>query len=542
MNQLFFRSLGAISLGMLLTTAVLDASGAERPNIVFVLADDLGYGDVKSFGGSRSLAETPNWDRLAEQGVSFTDAHSVATVCIPSRVSIMTGRYAWRVQRSKVNGPWGFVNPQLPEDHFTISRMLKTEGYHTGYIGKWHLGTRMQTTDGKNQGPDNVDYRKPLKFGPPQVGFDESFILPGSLDMFPYAFVRNNKWVGDVTAQKGWSAFNRVGPAAVDFEDTKVLDTFCNEAEAYLAEAARRDQPFFLYLALTSPHTPTSPSPKFEGKSQLGLYGDFVMETDDCLGRVMRALDQYELADDTILIATSDHGPAPYAGNIRKATPGQVHDLEKIGHFPAGPYRGYKFSVYEGGHRVPMTVRWPGHFPAGRSCDQLVGLQDLMATIADVLDLESGEQNGPDSISYLPLLEAPDARGTRRSMVMRSTQAWVIRHEQWKLCLCPGSGSAGRLGNTPSAEVAWREAVKNFGRSPERSELIQAPFVQLFDLEADPGESENLASAESDRIERLYGLLNNQIGSGRSTPGPALNNGVERINVHAGVPAFARGR
>ncbi|MFP6703206.1 MAG: sulfatase-like hydrolase/transferase, partial [Planctomycetaceae bacterium] len=257
---------------------------AAPPNVVVVLADDLGYGDVKSFGLDRCQIDTPHFDRLAREGMRFTSAYAIASVCVPSRMSIMTGRYAFRFGRPAPGGPWGFLGTRLKTNRFTLAKMFRSRGYRTGYVGKWHLGTLMTTTDGKIQGLKNVDYTRPLKIGAPQFGFHESFILPGSLDMYPYVFARNNRWVGKVTATKGWSAFGRMGPAAEDFEDVKVLATFGDEAERFIA--ASRDRPFFLFVALTAPHTPTSPTKKFEGRSRIGLYGDFVMNTDHTLGRV----------------------------------------------------------------------------------------------------------------------------------------------------------------------------------------------------------------------------------------------------------------
>lgn len=423
--------------------------------------------------------------------------------------------------------------------------MLNSAGYHTGYVGKWHLGTLMQTKDGKVQGPANVDYTKPLTIGPPQYGLDSSFILPGSLDMYPYAFVRNNKWVGNVTAQKGWSAFNRVGPAAEDFQDVKVLDTFSREAESYIdqrAAAAKQGKPFFLYVALTSPHTPISPRAEFQDKSELGVYGDFVMETDDCLGRVLRALDKHGIADNTLVIATSDHGPASYAGNILKATPGQVHDLEKAGHWPSGIYRGYKFSIYEGGHRVAFAARWPKVAAAGTTCDRLIGLHDLVATVADAAEITIDKNVAADSISYLSLLKDPTTKPTRRSMVFQSTHAWAMREGKWKLCACPGSGALGVYGNVPIPADAWKAAIDKFGRKPKQDELRDPAFVQLFDLEHDPTESHNLASKHPEIVARLFKQMDQQIASGRSTPGPTLKNDHGNINIHARLPKFVLGR
>ncbi len=517
-----------------------DQVTGNAPNIILILADDLGYGDIKSFGGDRCQIETPHFDRLAREGMRFTDAHVNASVCVPSRMAIMTGRYPWRFGPPEPGGPWGYLGTRLPAGQHTLGTMLRAAGYHTGYVGKWHLGTKMQTLDGRTQGPDNVDYRRPLDVGPPQFGFQESCILPGSLDMFPYAFVRNNRWVGEVTAEKGWSAFNRRGPAAEDFEDVKVLETLSGEAERFLrdrAADAQQGRPFFLYLALTSPHTPVSPSSKFAGRSKLGIYGDFVMETDACVGRVLSALDALDLADNTLVMASSDHGPASYAGRRRKATFLQMKELEEDGHFAGGPFRGYKFSVYEGGLRVPLAVRWPPVVPAGTTCGRLVGLQDLMATFAELTGTKLDDAAGPDSISFLPLLKDPTAAAPRTSMAFEASPARAIRAGAWKLALCPGSGCAGTYGNMPPRDQAWRDALKQFGRLPTRmEELQQGPFVQLFNLDEDPGETTNLAATHPGKVQELVSLLRSQISAGRSTPGPTLTNDRPRIPLFPGLP------
>ena len=516
----------------------------QRPNIVFVLADDLGYGDVKCFGGSRCQIETPNFDRMAAEGIRFTNAHANASVCVPTRVAIMTGRYPWRFASTPRSGRWGFLSPRYPPQQHTLGKMLKSAGYRTGYVGKWHLGTIMQTTDGKTQGPTNVDYRKPLTQGPPQAGFDDSFILPASLDMFPYAFVRNNEWVGNVTAQKGWSAFNRVGPAAEDFLDTKVLDIFCAEAERFITTAAQTKasnearEPFFLFVALTSPHTPVSPSEAFQGKSKLGLYGDFVMETDHCLGRVLRSLERNGVANNTLVIATSDHGPANYAGRIAEATFNQLAELQADGHYSSGPFRGTKFSVYEGGLRVPFVARWPGTIAKQTSCDELVGLPDMMATFAEIAKVELTNEMAPDSFSLLPLLKDPGSGPVRDCMIMESTHSMTIRCGDYKLAMCPGSGSEGRFGNTPNATKAWREALQQYDQIPKRTEDLEAaPFVQLFNVQNDPHEDINLAAAEPERVQEMIGLLKQQIADGRTRSGQPIANDRQNINAIR-PPAF----
>ena len=524
-------------------------AAAARPNIVLILADDLGIGDVHCYGGDRCLIDTPHLDALAAGGLRFTDAHPNASVCGPTRRALMTGRYNWRYGATVNNGPWGFCGPRPNTEKSTLGTLLRQAGYCTGYVGKWHLGTIMTTRDGKVQGPANVDFTKPLKYGPVQFGFDDSFILPGSLDMYPYAYARNNVWQGQVTAQKGWSAFNRVGPAEQNFQDHEVLETFYGEAESFI-EKQTQDRPFFLFLALTAPHTPTSPGVKWRGKSRLGVYGDFVMEVDHSVERVMQALQKKGLDQNTLVLFSSDHGPAPYAGNILKATSAQIRQLESQGHYPAGPHRGYKFSVYEGGLRVPLIAHWPGVISAGGTCDALISLSDVMATCAELADLVPGNREAPDSISFARLLHDSGATGARQNLVMQSVVSFAVRDGHWKLCLCPGSGTpAGGAvhlqGNEPSPEDAWREALQQFSGRPQESDLLQAPFVQLFDLSRDPHEDRNLAAKHPERVRSMVALLQKQIDTGRSTPGPRLANdrNVRMIFTRdRRLPAFVRER
>jgi len=547
-RRTFLKALGfgALAAACPIRISAAQPSRKAKPNVVFILADDMGYGDVKSFGRERCQIATPHLDRLAAGGMRFTDAHANASVCVPTRVAVMTGRYAWRFGPPVRGGPWGFLGTRLKPGCFTLASMMGRAGYRTGYVGKWHLGTLMQTKDGKTQGLDNVDYTKPLKIGPRQYGFDDSFILPGSLDMYPYAFVRNNRWLGPVTARKGWSAFNRIGPAADDFEDTKVLDAFATEAERFIktnARAAKAGKPFFLYVALTAPHTPLSPSAAFDRKSRLGPYGDFVMETDHCVGRITAALRAAGLDDNTLVIATSDHGPAPYAGRKRKATFNQLKELEKDGHYSSGIYRGYKFSIYEGAFRVPYIVCWPGVVKPATECDRLVALHDLSATLAEIVGYQLKGDQAPDSISLLSLLKDPAAKPPRTSMILQSTRAMGIRSGDWKLALCPGSGCEGRWGNTPKRLNAWRKAIEAHGRKAgNRKELLQAPFVQLFDLAKDPGETRNLAARHPDKVAKLAALLSKQIAAGRSTPGPRIKNDRRNIKLFPAAPRFVWAR
>ncbi|MDF1741987.1 MAG: arylsulfatase [Verrucomicrobiales bacterium] len=521
---------------------------AEKPNIVFILADDLGIGDVNCYGGERCLIETPNIDALAAEGIRFTDAHVNASYCGPTRRALMTGRLNWRFGATVKSGPWGFVGPRKNTENFTLGKLLKKAGYETGYIGKWHLGTVMATFDGKVQGSANVDFTKPLKYGPLQFGFDDSFILPGSLDMFPYAFARNHLWQGEVTEQKGWSAFNRVGPAEKDFEDHEVLETFYAEAEGFL-EKQSADEPFFLMLALTAPHTPTSPGIEWQGESALGVYGDFVMEVDHSVKRVMDALKAKGLDENTLVLFSSDHGPASYAGNILKSTPDQISLLEAKGHYSNGPHRGYKFSIYEGGLRVPFIARWPRVVPQGETCDALLSMSDLMATFAELTDVKLEGDQGPDSISFAGLLRDPKGEGARKDLIMESVIHFAIRDRNWKLCLCPGSGvppkSPTAAGNEPEPNGAWQKALEQCEGTLTDPDLLKAPFVQLFDLSVDPHEDNNLAADYPDRVQKMVALLKTQIESGRSTPGSKLGNDrdVQIVNVaDRRLPAIVRER
>lgn len=517
-------------------------SPAEKPNIVLILADDLGIGDVRCYGGERCLIKTPNIDALAAGGLRFTDAHVNASVCHPTRLALMTGRYPWRFGgRSRGNGPWGFVGPRDGAERYTLAKMLRRGGYHTGYVGKWHLGTIMTTRDDKPQGPANVDFNRPLRLGPVEFGFHDSFILSGSLDMFPYAFARNNVWQGEVTAQKGWSAFNRVGPAEKEFEDHEVLETFYTEAESFLSRQTSK-QPFFLFLALTAPHTPTSPGVAWRGKSKLGVYGDFVMEVDHAVERVTGALRQRGLEKNTLVLFSSDHGPANYAGNILKATVGQMHQLEDQGHFPAGPYRGYKFCVYEGGLRVPLIAHWPDQIGSGRVSEALVGLNDLFATIAELASVPLGESEAPDSMSFANLLLDPDASASRTSLVMQSsTECFVLRDGSWKLCLCPGSGAGDQWQIEPTSGKSWAGALSHFKGTLTQSDLAKSPFVQLFDLDTDVHEDRNVAAEHPQQVARMVKMLREVIANGRSTPGRSLKNDRD-IVLHPRLPPSARKR
>jgi arylsulfatase A-like enzyme len=515
------------------------AQSAEKPNIVFILADDLGIGDTKCYGGERCQIDTPNIDALAAGGLRFTDAHAAASVCGPTRRAIMTGRYEWRFGPPTNNGPWGYCGPRPNTDRSTLGKVFKQSGYQTGYVGKWHLGTVMTTFDGATQGPTNVDFEKPLTYGPVQFGFDESFILPGSLDMYPYAFARTHVWQGEITAQKGDSAFHRVGPAENDFEFHQVLETFYKEAESFILKQSAKES-FFLFLALTGPHTPICPGVNWQGKSKLGVYGDYVMEVDHSVERVMNALKKQGLAQNTLVLFSSDQGAASYSGNILESTPGQMHLLEEKGHFPSGPYRGYKFSVYEGGLRVPLIAHWPAAIAAGTTSNALVALNDLMATFAELTGVSLNADEAPDSVSFANVLRDAKAQSNRQHFIMQSAEeCFVVRSGDWKLCLCPGSGAKDQWLIEPLSELSWKMAITSFGKAVTRDDLKAAPFVQLFNLADDIQENHNVAANHPERVVAMVAILEQHIKEGRSTPGPRLQN-HRKVVVHKRLPDFVR--
>ncbi len=482
------------------------AAAAPRPNIVFILCDDLGYGDVHCLNPQRCKVPTPNMDRLAGQGMTFTDAHSPSAVCTPTRYGTLTGRYSWRSKLQK-GVLMGYSEPLIAPDRLTVAGLLKQSGYHTACIGKWHLGWDWAYKGQRKD--DNVDYSQPIANGPTTRGFDSFFGIAASLDMHPYIWVENDKSVGECTVKK---AFHRPGPAHKDFEAVDVLPTLGRKACQYIADRTQsakaagdgRGQPFFLYLALTSPHTPIVPSKEWQGKNEIGPYGDFVMQTDSVIGQVIDAVDKSGQADNTLIILTSDNGFAPYVG---------VQQIEAKGHYPSAAFRGYKADVWDGGHRVPFIARWNGKVQAGSTCDQLACLTDLMATAADLAGAKVPETAGEDSVSLAPALLGRADKPLREAVIHHSINgAFGVRQGRWKLDLCAGSGG-------------WA--------SPKDAQALAQglPEVQLYDMTADVGERKNLQAEHPEIVQRLTALLEKYIADGRSTPGPRQKNDAD-IVIH----------
>ncbi len=474
-------------------------------------------GDVKTYGGDRCKIDTPHMDQLASKGMKFTDAHSSSSVCTPTRYGVLTGRYNWRSRR-KAGVLGGFSSPLIEPGRETVASMLKKNGYATAMIGKWHLGMDLPTTDGlvPADDGDNVDWTGKIENGPVSVGFDYFWGISASLDMPPYIWIENDRFVGECTTMK---KFLRKGPAHVDFEAVDVLPTLTEKAVAYVAEQAKTEQPFFLYMPLNSPHTPIVPSQEFQGKSTLGSYGDFVMETDWSVGEVVQAVQQAGIADNTLMIVTADNGCSPAArggfadqGQLKFRMDTKVEE-DPAGHYASDIYRGHKADIYEGGHRVPFIARWDGKVKAGAVSDEPVCLVDLFATCAEIVHAEVADTTAEDSVSILPVLLSTASGPVREAVVHHSFNgSFAIRQGKWKLAFCPGSGgwSKPRPGGR--------------GSSADPAKLSDHQWVQLFDMEADPAELNNLSDQHPEVVSQLTRLAQKYIDEGRSTPGARQQN------------------
>jgi arylsulfatase A-like enzyme len=450
----------------------------------------------------------------------FTDAHSTSSVCTPTRYSILTGRYNWRstLQKGVLSG----LSPPLIEPgRLTVAEMLRRNGYHTACIGKWHLGmdwprqTGGARSDGNaKKGNEEIDYKKAILNGPISAGFDYFYGITASLDMPPFAFIENDRVTVVPTVEKRWI---RKGPAAADFEAIDVLPALTRKAIEYIAQRANSAQagkPFFLYLALTSPHTPILPSPQWQGRSGLNPYGDFVMQTDACIGQVIEALEKQRLAGNTLVIMASDNGCSPAA---------DLKTLHEKGHYPSYVFRGHKADIWDGGHRIPLVIRWPGKILPGTTNGQLVCLMDFMATCAEIIGAKLPENAGEDSVSLLPILLGKTDRPPREALVHHSIEGkFSIRQGRWKLELCPGSGGWG----LPKDPQALKEGL---------------PAVQLYDMAQDIGEQRNLQAEHPEVVKELTVLLEKYVANGRSTPGAPQKNdvSVDIWKLKAGQPVGA---
>ncbi len=449
---------------------------SQKPNVVFILADDLGYGDLKVYNPGSKIP-TPHLDRLAADGMLFTDAHSGGSTCVPSRYSLITGRFAAR--RQQLNWRAG---PVIARSRLTFASVLRAQGYRTAMVGKWHQGFTMKA-------PGVFDYEKPLTGGPVDCGFDSFFGMPASLDIPPYFYIRNRtptmaptETVGDknsVGGKEGWNriqgAFWRAGKVGPDFKHAEVTPRFAAEAVKAI-ESHDGKKPLFLYLALPSPHTPWLPTGKFIGKSGAGMYGDFVMQVDHVVGQVLGSLKQAGMSDNSLVIFSSDNGPVWYA-----------KDTERFGHRAVGPLRGIKGSVWEGGHRMPFIARWPDRVPAGATSDHTIAFADVLATFAEV----SGQRKLPqgeagDSVSFLPVLLHPGREHKPRPPILHGGE--VIRDGDWKLI-----DTRGGRGFDANRKVKYG--------------------VELYNLQNDLSEKNNLADKMPEKVESLRAKMVRILGN-----------------------------
>ena len=456
------------------------------PNIIIILADDMGYGDAGAYNPD-SKVPTPYIDRIAEEGVRLTDAHSPSAVCTPTRYGLLTGRYAWRT-KLKQGVLWGYSTNLIDTARVTIPSMLQEKGYYTGGVGKWHLGL--------GEG-DSTNYFEPFPISPTNLGFDYYYGIPASLDMQPYVYFENDQVVEEPTElveasahrRQNGGGFWRGGPVAPGFKHIDVLAHTTEKAKVFIENQAQNDRPFFLYMPLSAPHTPWLPEVLFRGRSGAGYYGDFTMQVDYTVGEVLETLDKLELVDNTLIVFTSDNGAHWYPD-----------DIEQFGHRANLNLRGQKADIWEGGHRVPFVARWPSMISAGSVSSETVTHTDFLATIAEIVEFDVPNEAGEDSYNILPALlgetgEAP----IREATVHHALDGmFAIRKGDWKLI--EGRGSGGFT-------------------QPRRIEPVgDEPLGQLFNLKDDPSEQNNLYSEYPDVVAQLQSLLSRYRDQGYSAP------------------------
>ncbi|WP_405566298.1 arylsulfatase [Polaribacter sp. Asnod6-C07] len=479
----------------------------KNPNIIYILADDLGYGDVQSFN-SEGKIPTPNLNKMAANGVKFTNAYTSSAVCTPTRYSILTGRYNWRTElKSFVVS--GYSKSLIKQERTTVAEMLKNQGYSTAFIGKWHLGWDWEITkedskfsrDKLNAKPE-VDFSKPIKNGPNSHGFDYTFGFCGSLDMAPYVYVENNKPTMEPTKttvsvdEKGkW----RKGLTSDDFNHTNVLQDLTDKAISYIDENANGKSPFFLYFPLPAPHTPILPTTEFLGKSNTNMYGDFVMQVDDVVRQIRETLKKQGISENTMLVFTSDNGCSPRAN---------FDELAKVNHNPSYTFKGTKSDIYEGGLHVPFIVEWPNKALKNSSSNKVISTTDFFATSADIVGYKTKDSEGEDSYSMMPLISGKNDIDIRDYTVLHSVDgSFGIRKGDWKLITCQGSGGW----SYPNPRDVKREK-------------LNLPDMQLYNLKDDIGETKNVITSFSEIASELKVALKKIILDGRSTPGSIQKN------------------
>jgi arylsulfatase A len=490
------------------TVVAAPAAPSAKPNVIVVMADDLGIGDISPTNPDCQI-RTPQLQKMAAEGLTFLDAHTPSSVCTPTRYGLLTGRYNWRsrLARGVLSGTSAHL---IPADRPTLGHLMRKAGYHTSMIGKWHLGWDWHKSGKK------IDFTKPVKNGPDINGFDQYYGHCGSLDMAPYVWVDTGRITAQpdreegVTKQEDRYGWYRKGPIGADFHIADVLPHLFDKTIERVKErsaAAKSGKPFFIYLPLPAPHTPIVPVPPFKGASKINPYADFVMQMDHHMGELLASLKEAGLDQNTLVIFTSDNGCSPEAN---------FELLKEHGHSPSARYRGHKADIYEGGHRVPFIARWPGQIRGGQSTKALACLTDVYTTLEAITGQQRNPLGGEDGFNLLPVFQGGQTSG-RDSLISHSIGgSFAIRQGHWKLCLSAGSGgwSAPRE----------RDAKK-----------LGLPPLQLFNLADDPGEKANLAKAQPKQVKALLALLDEQVRSGRSTPGKNVSNDRDVKFLPAGV-------
>ncbi len=487
------------------------SSHADHPNIIYILADDMGVGDVSCYNPQAKLS-TPHIDRMAGEGMRFTDAHTPSAVCTPTRYGILTGRYCWRT-RLKARVLDGFDPPLIESSRVTVPSLLRDAGYDTHCVGKWHLGMTWTDQNGnplpavpiERRTPPrpgfDVDFTETIMGGPTAIGFDTFFGISASLNMSPFCYLEDNRPLRlPVLKQEPIrNEFITVdeGVRSPDFTIYGVLPRLSGETIAIIEAQEERENPFFLYAPLTSPHLPVVPNQEYLGRSDCGQYGDFVEETDAFVGSVLEALDRTGQADETLVVFTCDNGSLYHwwkaeetddLANYRIA--GRGKSMEEYGHQGNMHLRGTKADIWEGGHRVPFVVRWPGRTPAGAISDELIELTDLLATCAAIVGRELPDGAGEDSRNALPALldESPGERVRDYAVHHSLWGVFALRQGPWKMIPHRGSG-----GFTFPREI-----------DPEKE---GGPVGQLYHLREDPSETTNLWDKKPEVVERMQTLL-----------------------------------
>lgn len=497
---------------MLLITLVIGVSCSEKekdalPNIIIILADDLGYGDPQIYN-PESKIPTPNIDQLAREGMRFTDAHSPSSVCTPTRYGLLTGRYAWRTELKK-SVLWMWDKPLIGSDRLTIPKMLKEKNYNSACIGKWHLGWKWPSNigdgymndtipigdygfKGRNDLWKKIDFSKPLGGGPLEAGFDYYFgdDVP---NFAPYVFFENKRLTKIPHRLKPEDIYGGPGPMSEGWKLEQVMPKITNRAVKYIEEQSRNDKPFFLYFALTAPHTPIAPADNFKGKSEAGPYGDFVHEVDWSVGQIVGALKKSGQLDNTLLIFTSDNG-SPQRDGTKMGGP--IGSVKKYGHNPSKPWRGMKADIWEGGHRVPFIVSWPGKIQANSTSNQVICLTDVIATVASFLGISNKADGIEDGFDISPILLGRD-QPIRTDIIHHSINGvFAIRKGEWKLI--QGKDTGGFSNNLKIEGIP----VETNG--------------QLYKMSEDPSEQNNLYSQYPDKVKELTVVLNQHKNSGYS--------------------------